>query len=196
MSRVNNSIILSALMAVCMQFTASTATSQPQQKLEEAKAVLEKAKSEEAEILSPDTYRRAEKSYQEAVKKTKKGESLDKIRKLIEEAIELANTSIRNTELARVTFVDVLPARQKALEAKAPALSSVAWKEAAENFYDAASALEKGDASKAKKKAAESRDLFLDAELLAIKESVTGETRRLIDELDAEDIGKFAFETI
>ncbi|MFQ6104569.1 MAG: OmpA family protein [Candidatus Glassbacteria bacterium] len=196
MARASSSIFLFALLIFALHFSASTGVSSQQPKLEEAKEVLEKAEAKGADILSPDTYGRAKKNYQEAVSKTEKGESLEKIRKLIDEAIELANTAIRNTELAKVTFVNVIPARQKALDARAPALTKKSWEKAAEKFYDAASALEDGDASDAKKKAAEALDLFRNAELLAIKEHLIGETGRFINQLEDEDTGKFAFETL
>jgi outer membrane protein OmpA-like peptidoglycan-associated protein len=190
------SVVILILVSVSLHLVATTGVALQQDKLEEASKLLEEAKAGQADILSPETYSRAEKAYNEAVKKTEKGESLDKIRKLLDEAIGLASTAIRNTDLAKVTFVEVLPARQKALEANAPSLVKEAWEVADKEFYEAANSLEDGDASDAKKKAAEASDLFLNAELLAIKEDVIGETNRRIDKLVDEDVEKTASQTI
>jgi outer membrane protein OmpA-like peptidoglycan-associated protein len=161
-----------------------------QEKLDDAKMALEKARGQMADVLSPDTFARAQASFEEARKKTEGGGSLEQIRELTNQAIELANTAMRNTELARVTFTDAIPVRQKALDAKAPELAQRAWTDADRRFYEAANALERGNANDAKKKGAEARDLFQSAELLAIKEGILGETRTLLAKLDQEEIDK------
>lgn len=163
-----------------------------QDKLEEAKKTLEKAKGQMADVLSPDTFARARSSYEEARRKTEQGGSLEQIRELTSRAIELANTAMENAELAKVTFADAIPARQKALDAKAPDLVQKAWLDADRRFYEAANALERGNANDAKEKGAEARDLFLTAELLAIKEDILGEARRQLAKLDEEDVDKVA----
>ena len=196
MVRDSKVILLVILVPVFLIMASSDGLPLPQEQLEEARLLLEKAKEEQAEILSPDTYRRAEKEYNEAVEKTKNNESLDKIRKLLNEAIQLTNTALRNSDLARVTFVDVLPARQKAIHERAPELVKDAWDEADKVFYEAASSLEDGDANNAKKKAVRAQDLFSDAELLAIKEDIINETGRLISSLEQEGVGDIASVTL
>jgi outer membrane protein OmpA-like peptidoglycan-associated protein len=170
-------------------------TAFPQEMLQESKENLEKAKAEMADVLSPETLEKAQAAYDEAVKKTQKGESLDKIRKLIEESINHSNMAIRNSELARVTFKDVLPAREKALKADAPSLAPEEWKNADSKFYEAANALERGNANDGKRKGSEARDLFSTAELLAIKEAIIGETGRYLSALEKENVNDYAPKT-
>ncbi len=188
------SLVSSFLALVFVLLTVNRATAQ--EKLQDCEVLLEKAKSEMADVLSPETFHSAQRAYDEAVKRTEKGESLDKIRKLVDKAMKDANTAIRNSDLARVTFVDVLPAREKALEAQAPDLSRTAWQDADRRFYEAANALERGNANEGKKKGAEAEDLFLTAELLAIKEAITGETDRLIKNLEDDKVDEDAPETL
>ncbi len=180
------------LLLVSMFIPLSVSSSYSQEKSQEGKAKLEEAKAEMADILSPETYSKAKAAYDEAMKKTQKGESLDKIRKLLDESINYSNTAIRNSELARVTFKDVLPAREKALEAKAPSLAQEEWQNADSKFYEATNALERGDANNAKRKGSEARDLFSTAELLAIKEAIIGETGRYLSELENEKVNDYA----
>jgi len=184
------SILFAFMLAVLV---VSPAFSQEQ--LQQCETLLEKARTEMADVLSPETYSTAMKAYNEAVKKTEKGESLDKIRKLLGDAINGANTAIRNSDLARVTFVDVLPAREKAQKANAPSLVQEAWKTADSRLYNAANALERGNANDAKKIGAEARDLFLTAELLAIKEAIIGETGRIIDGFEKDKVNEDAPQT-
>jgi outer membrane protein OmpA-like peptidoglycan-associated protein len=163
-----------------------------QERLDEAKETLEKARSQQADLLSPETFSQAQQSYEDARRKTERGESLEQIRELTAKSIDLANTAMRNSELARVTFSETLPARQKALDAKAPDLAKQSWETADRRFYEAANALERGNANDAKKKGAEARDLFLQAELLAIKEEILGEPRRSLAGLREKGIDKIA----
>jgi len=167
-----------------------------QDKMEEVRHTLDEAKAGQAGILSPDSFSRAQEAYNNALKETEKGKSLDRIRKYVDEALEYANLAIRNTELAKVTFVDVLPAREKAIKAGAQKFVPDAWSETEAEFNKAAKSLERGDASAAKKKAREALDLYKTTELLAIKEDIIGETGRYIEHLEDEGVDKLAGVTL
>jgi OOP family OmpA-OmpF porin len=194
MDRAVKCFLVLAFLAGFLHLTGSfdPLSAQDQEKLNEAKELLAKAQEKMADVLSPETYLQAKKAYEDAVKRMQKGEKLEKIRSLLDESIQNSNTAIRNTELAKVTFEDVLPARKKALDADAPRLAADEWKKADDKFYNAANELERGNANKAKSLGAEAEDLFRHAELVAIKEDITGETRRFIASLEEEDVDDLA----
>ncbi len=194
MDRVMKSFVVVTLAAGFFFLTGSLESSraQDQEKVNEAKELLAKAVGEMADVLSPETYLKAKEAYEDAVRRMEKGEKLEKIRNLLDEAIQNVNTALRNTELANVTFESILPARQKALDANAPELVAEEWRKADKKFYNAANELERGNANKAKRMGAEAEDLFRHAELVAIKADIVGDTRRLMATLEEEDVDEEA----
>lgn len=151
-----------------------------------------KAKSEQADLLSPTLYGKAISKNEEAIKEFEKGKIPEK--KLIE--IEsFLQEALENTKLAKVTFPHLLTARGDALKANAPQHSLENYERAEAMFLEAAKAIEKGDLNKAKERAIKGEQAFRESELLAIKTSIIGSVRNLIEKAKKAGIEKYAAQT-
>ena len=152
-----------------------------------------KARTEQADILSPENYKRAVKAHEEALKKFAKGKNVDD---LIEESIKWLNLSLKTSERARKNLSYVIKAREDALNANVIDYSRDLFEKAEDLFGDATRALEKSNLSKAKEKALQAEKLFRQAELKAIKTSIIGPVRKRLEEAEKHKLTKYVPETL
>jgi len=153
---------------------------------------LGKAKSAQADILSPAYFSRASKKYEEALADFQKGKATPDIQKKLKEVEADLVRSLETAKLGKVTFSNALIARQNALKANSPQFAAELYTLAQNNFTEAARQLEEGDVNEAKKRAAEAERQFSDAELTAIKGSTVGNVRSMIDKATQAEVNKFA----
>jgi OOP family OmpA-OmpF porin len=143
---------------------------------------LTKAKNQQVDILSPTNYGKAWEEYNLAYEKFKKGGELKGIQKSLEKVrMHLAN-AFKNAEVAQVTFASLLQARQRALKANAPEFAAKEYELAKTALEEASSRIEAGDLNSARDKALKAEREFNQAELIAIKNSILGDARRLVEE--------------
>jgi outer membrane protein OmpA-like peptidoglycan-associated protein len=145
-----------------------------QNDFEEVEGLLNRARDEGAELLSPKNLQAASDEYQKAVELRDKGKSLKDINKRLEKAKQVSQSVLNNIKLAEITFAKVLPEREKAIQAKAAEFVSEQWIKVEEEFRKAVVSLEDGKVKQAKSKVEQLVELFQDVELAAIKEDITG----------------------
>lgn len=155
----------------------------------------EAAIAAEGALLAPRSFERATKSYQSAEKKLERGMKVDRIRRDLDGAIEEYRKAVTSSELARVTFGNMIKGRNDALTAGANKLAAELFSRAEREFERAAVELEVGDLRAARKRAVTAESNFRDAELQAIKNSMLSETRMLIERADERRAGRYAPKT-
>ena len=143
---------------------------------------LAKARNQQVDILSPKNFGKASDEYNLAYEKFKKGGELKEIKSRLEKVKTYLTEAYKIAEVARVPFVSVLQAREKALKANAPEFAPDLYDLAKKSFEEAALRIEAGDLNGAREKAKIAEEKFNQAELKAIKGSILGEARRLVEE--------------
>jgi outer membrane protein OmpA-like peptidoglycan-associated protein len=161
---------------------------------EEVETILKQAKDEKGELLSPKNLQSAEEDYKKAVELKEKGKSLKDINKRLERADMVARSVLNNIKLAEVTFSDVLPVRDRAIDAKAEDFVPDLWAAAERDFKKAVIDLEDGKVKQAKEMAPELVDEYGSVELEAIRKDITGSTRALAEEI-RKDVSETAPKT-
>lgn len=151
------------------------------------------AKGEQADLLSPDNFRKATEKYEAASSDFDKGKNVSK---KLDEINELVRAAIDNAKLGQVTFSHLMVARDEAIEANAIEFAKESFEKAEELFNDATRTLEKGSVNKAKEKSIRSEQLFREAELLAIKVSIIGNVKKQLAEAEEKKVSKLAPITI
>jgi len=154
--------------------------------------LLAQAKEMQADVLAPKSFGEFQKLYDRASANLEKGQQIEKIQTDLATATEYLKTAMEATDLANVTFVSVMDAREDALTADSANYAANLWADAEKKFADAAGALEGGDVNAAKKRAGEAEPLYREAELAAIKTNYFEETRQLLAQADKDKIGKYA----
>lgn len=143
---------------------------------------LTKAKNQQVDILSPKNYSKAWEEYNSAYEKFKRGGELKEIQKSLEKVrMHLAEAS-KNAEVAQVPFASLLQARQRALKSNAPEFAPKEYELGKKALEEASSRIEAGDLNGARDKALKAEREFNQAELTAIKNSILGEARRLVEQ--------------
>ncbi|HVP35355.1 MAG TPA: OmpA family protein [Terriglobales bacterium] len=143
---------------------------------------LTKARNQQVDILSPKNFGKATDEYSLAYEKFKKGGELKDITNRLEKVRTYLADAYKTAEVARVPFASALEARDKALKANAPEFAPDLYAVARKSFEDAALRIEAGDLNGAREKAKIAENDFNQAELKAIKGSILGEARRLVEE--------------
>jgi outer membrane protein OmpA-like peptidoglycan-associated protein len=162
----------------------------------EANAAMQTAKKVNAEVLSPTNFGEAMKRYQEAETDLQQGKNLDDIRKKLNESRAFFQKAIDATKLAEVTFTNSIKARKDAQFTESPKFASSLWTEAEKKFNEAASILENGNVSDARKRASEAEKLYRQAELDAIKTNYLQETWALLKQADQLKVKDHAPKTL
>ncbi|MDZ7317899.1 MAG: OmpA family protein [candidate division KSB1 bacterium] len=151
--------------------------------------LLNEAKAEQADLLSPTTYTKAVQEYDQAAKDFDRGKN---VQKKIGEVKTLLESAVENAKLAKITLPHLLQAREDALEANATEFARTAYEKAEMLFYETTMTLEKGALDKAKEKALATEKLYREAELLAIKASIIGNARLRLQQSQEQNVNKFA----
>lgn len=192
-----NLVTLSLIMAILCSANLFLAAQDVRAGLfKEADQTLQKAKEVQAELLSPKNFDKAMEYYNEAERDLKEGKNLENIRKKLRAAESYFQKAIQATELADVTFQNLMKVRSDALKADAPGYAGETWQEAETKFTEAAKELENGDVNDAKKKGGEAETLYRKAELEAIKANYLNETWQLLGQAEKMDVKDRAPKTL
>ncbi|HDP98507.1 MAG TPA: hypothetical protein ENN22_04900 [bacterium] len=203
MLKINFDLITGRMMAliILMIFTSGLLFSQQtfsqqaakQQIFQEVENLFSQAKSEQADLLSPNNFKKAIDKYENAKKDFNNGKNIDKnlveIKAFLEKAIQIA-------KIGQLNFENLLRAREDALEANAVEFAKDKFEKAESNFLDAAKTLENESFSKAKEMAPKIEEQFRDAELSAIKVSIIGNVKKMLTQAEKQKVKKYAPETI
>ncbi len=154
------------------------------------------AKTAQADVLSPRTFKEALDEYNTAQKEYEAGAELSGIREKIAEATEKFQEATENTKVSAVMFSSVLSARKDAINAEAQQFVKEMWVDAEAEMKEAAEQLEKGDADDAKEKANDATALYRKAELESIKANYLTNAKKLLQKADDNKVDKVAPKTI
>jgi OmpA-OmpF porin, OOP family len=143
------------------------------------KNMIEKARMEKADILSPVNFSEGEKAYKQAMDSFNAGKSLEAIKKSLETATGYIKKATDNIELSKLTLGKLLAAREDAINASATKYALDDFKSADGFFADAAKQVESGNVTKARKLAEKAEPIFRKAEAKAIKEGLLGDVKNL-----------------
>lgn len=181
-----------SLMVLCLIILVDAGVAQDDIKsriFQKIDLLLKQAKAEQTDLLSPSNYAKALEKYEDASKDFDKGKN---IQKKVEEINSLLESAIENSKLAKITFDHLLVAREDALEANAIEFSQDLYEKAEDEFLDAAKTLEKGSVNKAKEKSIKVEKLFREAELVAIKVSIIGNVKKLLNQAEEQNVQEYA----
>ncbi|HEX9654364.1 MAG TPA: OmpA family protein [bacterium] len=149
------------------------------------------AQADQAPVLSPENFKMASIKYNEAMKDFKDGRPLKDIERKVAEVQQRLSQCIETAKLGKFTFTSSLKAREDALSANAPEYAQTDFEKAESEFIAATKKLEKGDVKNAKRTIPEIDQLYRTAELVAIKASIIGTVRNLIEEAKKEEAHKY-----
>lgn len=151
--------------------------------------LMNEAKAEQADLLSPTYYAKAVEKYESASKDFDRGKN---VQKKITEINDLLEQAIQNAKLAKVTYPHLLTSRDDALEAEATDFAPDLYEKAEDLFFDTAKTLEKGDINKAKEKSLTAERTYREAELVAIKASIIGNVKKHLKQAKDDKVDKYA----
>jgi outer membrane protein OmpA-like peptidoglycan-associated protein len=149
------------------------------------------AQAEQASVISPMNFKEADMKYNEAVKDFKDGKPLKDIERKLAEVRGKLNQCLDVAKLGKVTFASTLKAREDALVANAPEYAPQEFENAESEFIAVTKRLEKGDVKNAKRDIPKIDQLYHTAELMAIKISIIGTVRNLVNEAKKEEADKY-----
>ncbi len=163
------------------------------EKFKEVDKLLLNARALQADLLSPENYKKALDAYQKAQKDYDKGKDVDN--KLVETKkwLELA---AKTAKRAGTLLKYLMTAREDALDANATEYAQDIFDKAERLFSEATKNFEKGKQEKAEKKAKEAEQLYREAELLSIKKSITGPVREKLTAAEKKKVYKLAPKTM
>jgi len=162
----------------------------------EQRSALEAARIAFVDTLAPRAFGQALTAYQTAEKDFDRGRDAGRVNAQLaasRQALQAATTAATS---ARAKLATALKTREDAVAADAARNAPEGWARASERFADAAARLERGDEQGAQKRAAEAEVLLRDAELLAIKGGLLGDSRALIAKADLAKVADLAPRTL
>ncbi len=165
------------------------------QKLVDIEHVISDAQALQVNILSPNVFREALKSYQNAKTDIDKRRDVKTISKNLTRAEELLALAIKNSKEAKKQLPQIITAREDALAANAPDYALEEFSQADQYFNDAMKKIEDNDINGALKKGKDGEDKYRAAELLAIKGSIIGSVHKLLLKAKEEKADKYAPQT-
>jgi len=157
--------------------------------------MLNNAKAQQADILSPEYYARAVESYNKANEYYVNNESTRDIREKLTEAQRYCQRALEVVKLGVITLKEALSAREDAMKVEANLYSEALYKEAEEKFDAAARQIEDDDLDDARDRGAEAEEFYRKAELQAIKVKLLGDGRKMISEAQERDVEEYAPQT-
>jgi outer membrane protein OmpA-like peptidoglycan-associated protein len=133
------------------------------------------------DLLSPENFVKADGEFQKAKKEFEQGKDIRGIKEKLEKAgrhLKVVNDIGKQGE---ILFKNVLQAREEALMVQAPDFAAAEFESAEKSFLDASLKLESGDLNSARSRAGKTEEAYRQSELKAIKESIIGKVRDLLN---------------
>lgn len=160
-------ILLFSLMGCSTSEKVSSLDPKMASELETFLDKVEKLEENGAQYISPSHYKSVRDTYKEAYDMAYAGESLERVKKTLLSGENLFDDINENFDLAKVHMVEVIEAREEALEEGSAPLDS--FKEADEELVDLGSSLEGRDLNLVLAKKNRVRQMFIEAEVEAIR---------------------------
>lgn len=162
----------------------------------EAKRAYEAAEAAQANFFAPRTYDRAVKSYRDAERSFLANRGAEAVRAELKLATEQFAQALAATQTAQEKLAAPLKARADAEKVKAPLYASDPWQKAERQLSRAIGDLERAAPESAAQRAAEADQLYREAELATVKNTLLGETRLAIEQAEKERVGRYAPKTL
>lgn len=150
---------------------------QLQQLAEQQKAVAEA----HGDFLAAGFFESADKNLSLARKAVEKGYSDKRIQRYVDAASRDLTAAAAATQQAKVTFASVIAVRDAAVKAQASQRAPDLWAMGEKNFVSGLQRLEKGRQKPAQRLGMKAESSYREAELVAIKDELLGDARRLRD---------------
>jgi OOP family OmpA-OmpF porin len=144
------------------------------------------------DLLSPENFVKADQEFQKAKKDFQQGKDIRGIKEKLEKAgrhLKVVNDIGKQGE---ILFKEVLQAREDALMVQAPEFASAEFETAEKMLLEASLRLEGGDLNGARNRSAKTAQAYRQSELKAIKESIVGNVRDLLDRAEQKNVKEFA----
>ena len=196
----NTTIRFCLLMIICIIYT-DTSLAQNSLKnnlFKDYQEMIEDAKQKNAEVLSPDFFRKAVEKYDEANRdydKNKNG-GLKDIRRKLDESKQFSERAMAIVELANLYLKTSIEAREAALAANAPLYALSLWNDAEKKMRNAGLDLEDDDINDARETGTDAAELYRKAELIAIKNGILGEAREEINLAEKADASDYSYRSL
>lgn len=157
--------------------------------------MIDELRKMDAEILSPQFFKKAVEFYNEANEDYDNQESVISIRKKLVEAERFAKRAEEIVKMASLTLNSAIEARSAALDANAPLFSQELWEKAEDRLLESTTNLEDDDIEDARKYGAAALNFFKEAELLAIKNGILGDAREQIALAKEAEAERYCYHT-
>jgi len=154
------------------------------------------AREAQVDVLSPDTYRRAEKALSKSVDKQKNGKDAKDV--LHEVAVGRAHLDVANkfAAISRTNLEAVVAARRDALTAGAPKSHPEDFKNADEHLRSVTSEIEENDLSEVAEHRQKLQKEYLDVELKAIKQTNLAPAKAIVAAAIKEGAKEYAKQSL
>jgi outer membrane protein OmpA-like peptidoglycan-associated protein len=186
-----NSKICPVILAIILTLTLTAGNALPvatqNLSIAEVRELIENARVAQADVFSPGHFDKALRTFDKALDDSAAGRDPAAIGRKLEEARLYIGKAELTARQMRESFPDLVDAYEDALTADTPALATAAHDLAMIRLKKVAEKLEKGNLRSATDLAPAAVELFLAAELEAIKAAILGEAREKFIRLDEAD---------
>lgn len=153
-----------------------------QEEISNLEIALENSKSEEYDLLAPESFKEARDSLSEAKKLEKDDKDKEDVLKEVAYGKAYLERAKKNSDASRGKLLDVLAARQTAIDAKANVLLPKDFSKMDKRVKEETANFENDEDDNLKEKRSRFITGYMDLELAAIKQEYVGESRTLIEE--------------
>lgn len=154
------------------------------------------AREAKLDILTPQSYDRAQKAFEKAQAKLERGKSLESIKGELSTANAALDKATENEKTANIMLRPGMEARDDALQVTANEYDERGWSKAEDLLRRAAVTLEKGSMKSAESKTTAAVNAYRELELRAIKSSYLAEAADLIAKAKDNDVDDHAPKTL
>ena len=195
--KVNSHVVfIMALGLLIISSSILKAQDDPKKKFfSEYENLIDELHKKNADVLSPENYRKAIDLYREAEEDYDNRESVVSIRSKLDESRNYALKALNVVKTAEQMLGSTLDARKAALEANAPLYAPDLWEQAEDEMKDASENLEDDDLNDARKYGASALNFYKQAEMLAIKNGILGDARTQIELAREAEAEKYCYHT-
>lgn len=162
--------------------------------LPELHAQLTQGQADDLNVLSPQRFSMASKSYQDALNRGKAGDS--KADSLAKQGLATLGEARENAQLATYHLDEVFAARKKALAANADKVTPDVFRQAESGMVNLTGLIEKGKLEEAKAGRSDIAKLYSKAELAALKGNIVDQARDAIAAAKRRDVDDLAPRTM
>lgn len=191
------SMMIFVLSIFCTIGTVYSQSRTANSRLAEVEKLVTTAQSQMVNVYSPETFKDLEKELKEARSDLLKGKSESDVHEKLDKVSNLLKTALENTQQVKKQLPELLQARSDAIISQAPEYAVELFDDGEESFQKAVREIEDQDINDALKEGKKGEDYFRRAELKAIKATIIGKTRDLIEQAEnikADEYAPVTFE--